>query len=327
MTTIAENYTPVQTDQKYKYVFTVFTPTHNRAATIHRVYESLKLQTYRDFEWLIVDDASKDNTREIVEKWQQENLFPIRYIYQDHGHKHIAFGRGVQEAEGELFLSLDSDDYCEPNALERFKYHWDAIPPDQKASFSAVTALCKTIDGEIVGSSFPYNPTDSDSMEITYRFKMEGEKWGFHRTDVLRELSYHEEYRGIYVCESVYWHEISRKYKTRFVNEALRTYMIDPPAAPDASHPSMAGEHVRTKAFGQQMFYIDLFNKDINWFRVAPVDFFVSAIKYVRVSFHVGDSATKQIAQIQTATGKILCLLALPLGYLVYRKDNYAPNH
>jgi glycosyltransferase involved in cell wall biosynthesis len=327
---IVENSQPVETDRKYQYLFTVFTPTYNRATTLHRVYESLKAQTFRDFEWLIVDDGSKDNTREVVEQWQQENPFPIRYVYQENGHKHIAFGRGVKESDGELFLTLDSDDYCEPNALERFKYHWDTIPQDQKENFSAVTCLCKTVDGEIVGNRFPFDPTDSDSIEINYRYKVDGEKWGFHRTDVLRQLSYHEELNGIYVCESVYWHEISRKYKTRFVNEALRTYIIDAPEPVVESKkkniftdPSMAGLHVRTKAFGQQMFYSDVLNKDINWFRVAPVLFFLSAVKYVRVSFHVGDKVPQQVANIKTLGGKILCVLALPFGYLVYLKDNY----
>jgi len=64
------------------YRFTVFTPTYNRAHTLPRVYESLKHQTFRDFEWLIVDDGSTDNTKELVEVWQKENLFPIRYFWQ-----------------------------------------------------------------------------------------------------------------------------------------------------------------------------------------------------------------------------------------------------
>ena len=104
-------------------VFTVFTPTYNRAYTLHRVYESLKAQTYRDFEWLIVDDGSNDNTRELIQKWQNESLFSIRYIYQQNSGKHIAFNRAVREAKGELFLTLDSDDACVEEALERFKYH------------------------------------------------------------------------------------------------------------------------------------------------------------------------------------------------------------
>lgn len=68
-------------------LFTVFTATYNRAHTLPRVYESLKRQTLRDFEWLIVDDGSVDNTRQLVQAWCAEADFPIRYLWQEHAHK------------------------------------------------------------------------------------------------------------------------------------------------------------------------------------------------------------------------------------------------
>lgn len=160
----------------FRYTFTVFTPTYNRAHTLHRVYESLALQTLRNFEWLIVDDGSTDNTKELVDKWQNQAGSPIRYIRQDRQGKHVAFNRGVREAYGELFLTLDSDDACVPGALERFKYHWDAIPADKRRAFSAVTVLCKDHHGKPVGTRFPCDPTDSDSLEIRYKYKVKSEK-------------------------------------------------------------------------------------------------------------------------------------------------------
>jgi glycosyltransferase involved in cell wall biosynthesis len=102
--------------------FTVFTATYNRAHTLHRVYESLKEQTYRQFEWLIVDDGSTDTTRTLVETWQQEANFLISYYYQENQGKHVAINRGVQEARGEYFLIIDSDDTCVPQTLERFAH-------------------------------------------------------------------------------------------------------------------------------------------------------------------------------------------------------------
>ena len=62
---------------------TVFTPAYNRAYTLPRTYESMKQQNNKDFVWLIVDDGSSDNTRELVESWQaEEDGFEIRYIYK-----------------------------------------------------------------------------------------------------------------------------------------------------------------------------------------------------------------------------------------------------
>ena len=92
------------------YTFTVFTPTYNRAATLARVYESLQRQTFTDFEWIIVDDGSTDETAELVQQWRSESSFPIRYIWQPNQGKHVAFNRGVELARGELFLPHDSDD-------------------------------------------------------------------------------------------------------------------------------------------------------------------------------------------------------------------------
>ena len=64
---------------------TVFTPAYNRAHTIGRTYESLLRQTCKDFEWLVIDDGSTDNTRELVEGWIKESIIPIRYIYKENG--------------------------------------------------------------------------------------------------------------------------------------------------------------------------------------------------------------------------------------------------
>ncbi len=169
----------------YQHTFTVFTPTYNRAHTLSRVYESLRNQTYKNFEWLIVDDGSTDNTKELVDKWREEGHLVIGYYFQQNQGKHIAFDWAVHLAKGELFLPLDSDDACVPEALERFNYHWDNIPQEVRGDFSGVCALCLDHRGRLVGDRFPHDSTDASSLDIVFKYKIKGEKWGFHRTDVL----------------------------------------------------------------------------------------------------------------------------------------------
>src|SRR5205085_1294294 len=111
----------------------------------------------------------------------------------------------------ELFLFLDSDDACVPHALERFKHHWDSIPADEKHKFSAVTALCQDKDGQLVGERFHRDILDSDSVEMYMRNRMHGEKWGFQRTDVLREFPFPATPGVKFVPESVVWLPLSRK--------------------------------------------------------------------------------------------------------------------
>lgn len=164
--------------------FTVFTPTYNRAHTLPRVYESLRQQSFRDFEWLIIDDGSTDGTRDVVSSFDTTG-FPIRYLHQANAHKKAASNHGVREARGELFLTLDSDDEIFPHTLARLNFYWDSIPAERRDGFSAVTELCVDESGRIVGQKFPADVFDSDSMEIRYKHKVTGEKFCFQRTDVM----------------------------------------------------------------------------------------------------------------------------------------------
>lgn len=103
--------------------FTVFTPTYNRGYTLYRLYESLKSQRTIDFEWMIVDDGSTDNTCQLVEKWiREERNFSIRYIKKENGGKPRAINYGIQYAKGRFFFIVDSDDFLLPDAVTKMQY-------------------------------------------------------------------------------------------------------------------------------------------------------------------------------------------------------------
>ena len=297
---------------KYKYTFTVFTPIYNRAHTLHRVYESLKTQTLREFEWLIVDDGSTDDARTLIEKWRTEAAFPIRYVYQENQGKHVAFNHGVRLAEGELFLTLDSDDACVPDALERFKYHWDAIPSAELKRFSAVTALCMDQHGRIVGDKFPENITDSDSLEIHYKYKVKGEKWGFQTTAVLREFLFPLYDDLKFVPEGIIWSAIARKYKTRFVNETLRIYWLE-----DKNNADRLSKLNPSTAKGRSLYHKTVLNEHLDWFTYSPMSFIRSSINFSRYSFYAGIGLRKQAGQLRSCP-RLLWFVLLPVGFLVY---------
>jgi glycosyltransferase involved in cell wall biosynthesis len=298
----------------YDHLFTVFTPTFNRAATLERVYESLKSQTLRDFEWLIVDDGSVDDTADLVRKWQQEADFPIRYTFQQNEGKHVAFNQGVRQARGELFLTFDSDDACVPQALERFKHHWESIPIRQRERFSAVTALCVDQHGRLIGSRFPYDVTDSNTLEIIYRYKVKGEKWGFQRTDVLRNYPFPEDIRRQIFPEGLIWSKIAREYHTRYVNEPLRTYFIDGPSL-------IHGQKPGSNAIGGTLENLAVLNDYIDFFRYSPIEFARSACLYIRFSLHCGTNLRTQARKLKNPIAWILWAACLPVGVLLYVKD------
>ncbi|MER3554473.1 MAG: glycosyltransferase family 2 protein [Meiothermus sp.] len=194
---------------------TVFTPSYNRAKLLPRAYESLRRQSFKDFEWLIVDDGSADDTKTVVESWT-DAPFPIRYVYKENGGKHTALNRGVQEAKGDFFVILDSDDWITDTTLERMIAVWDTVP--DKNRFAEVVGLFAYEGGEVVGTRFPRDVLDSDPAEIQAVYKVWGDKLACHRTAVLREFPFPEDL-GRFVTESLVWYRIARRYKSRFVNE------------------------------------------------------------------------------------------------------------
>ena len=103
---------------------TIFTPAYNRAHTLARTYRSLCKQTCKDFEWLIIDDGSTDNTSDIVSKWISEANFTIRYIYQDNQGMHGAHNTAYKNIETELNTCIDSDDYMPFDAVENIINFW-----------------------------------------------------------------------------------------------------------------------------------------------------------------------------------------------------------
>lgn len=309
-----------------KPLFTVFTPTFNRVNTLPRLYESLKAQTYRNFEWVIVDDGSTDRTKELIEKWQKEGDFLIRYFWQPNKGKHVAFNLGVKEAQGYFFLPLDSDDACLPRALERFKYHWDSIPKENKDIFSGVCGLGQDQNGRLVGNRFPFNPTDSDSLEIYYRYKVKGDKWGFQRTEVLRHYPFPEIGEAKFIPEGVVWNAIAKSYKIRFINEVLLIiYRKD-----DMTRSDQLTQSLRTApwnyAVGCSLYYQLCLNEDMNWFRFAPLEFLRSAAHYIRFSLHSGVSISRALKNVRSIMGRILVILVIPIGISLFEFEKRGIN-
>ncbi len=293
--------------------FTVFTPTYNRAHTLPRVYVSLQAQTYRKFEWLIVDDGSSDGTQALVQQWQKTAGFPIRYVYQDNAGKHIAHNRALREALGKFMVILDSDDACIPEALERLKYHWDTIPEEQKTKFFGVFTLCTDQTGCLVGDRFPADVLDSDLREVIYRLGIKGDKWFMGLTDIFRQYPFPEHIHRGGVPEGLVWLKIAHRYKARFVNEALRIYYIH--------YPTLMHEPTEYHARGKQLFHRAVLSDDLAYFRYVPFRFFLSAAQYARFSFFVGTGLVEQQRGLTHILAKLLHLMAWPLGLALFGLD------
>lgn len=211
----------------HQYKFSICTLCYNGENLIHRVYNSLKKQTYRDFEWIIVNDASTDGTDEIVKEFIKEAEFPIQYtINEKNMMVNYSIDKGVQMALGELFILADCDDEFVDNALEKFLTTWDSFSEKEKESLSGV--VCNTQDqyGNFVGTPFPQSPWITDDFEMRFKHKIRGEKWGFKKTEIIKQYSFFvPECKRITVA--YVWNQIAAKYKSIYINDILRIYYIN----------------------------------------------------------------------------------------------------
>lgn len=116
---------------------TIHTATYNRAYILSKAYDSLCAQTCKDFEWIITDDGSTDDTSSMVHEWQKrDNGFEIVYNALNHVGIPRALNSGVSKASTPWFMMLDSDDMILPETVAKVLGWLDEIKDD--SSFAGI---------------------------------------------------------------------------------------------------------------------------------------------------------------------------------------------
>lgn len=200
-------------------MITVFTPIYNRASFLHGIYECLCQQTYKDFEWVIVDDGSSDDAQDVVNKLHDTKRIRIRYFRQENGGKHRAINQGVRVAKGELFLILDSDDLLPANSLYEIETCWRDVRNNR--IFGGVCGLMAHRNGEIIGNFHGRGTVDMTYLTCRYKKGFQGDMAEVFRTDVMREFPF-PEYVGEKFCpEALVWNRIATKYQLRYFDQVV----------------------------------------------------------------------------------------------------------
>lgn len=172
---------------------TIFTPAYNRAHTLPRAFEALKEQSCKDFIWLIVDDGSTDNTKELVESFRKEDCgFQIEYIYKKNGGMHTAHNVAYQNIRTELNTCIDSDDMIGEEAVKKILDFWNEYGNDK---VSGIIGLDSDFDGNIIGKGFPEG-LKTTTHDAYYRNGGSGDKKLVLRTEIVNQYPPYPEYEG-----------------------------------------------------------------------------------------------------------------------------------
>lgn len=214
----------------FKYKVTLFTPTYNRAYILDTLYRSVQRQTFRNFEWIIMDDGSSDNTEELVQGWMEDgNDFPIRFYKVPNGGKCRAINKGLDLADGELFFIMDSDDYLTDNALETV-VRWEATIAGKPGYCgvagnrgSSPTETPNTRLWQMYGEGCQYIDEYAFCRYSDYTDKViDGERAGVWYTEIHRKYKYPEYEGENFLTPCITWNRMANDgYKIRIFDDII----------------------------------------------------------------------------------------------------------
>ena len=201
-------------------MITVLTPTYNRAHLLPRLFESLKNQTCYDFEWLIIDDGSSDNTKEVVDNFILNSSFPIIYKYKENGGKHTALNYSYQFITSALIFIVDSDDYLTADAIQTINDIYNKYKKENDlCGFSFLRG--KPDGGYLSDSGVPKDGMKESYVDCRINRGIGGDMAEVWLTHCLKEYPFPEFKGEKFLGEDIVWVQLSKKYKLRFFNKVI----------------------------------------------------------------------------------------------------------
>lgn len=281
-------------------LITVFTPTFNRTYCLPDVYHSLLKQTNKEFMWLIVDDGSTDNTKDLVSSWIIDNKISIEYHYQENAGKMAAHNRAAKLCKTELFVCLDSDDQLTDTAVDEILQLWTNHKADRKDLMGIIAP--KTIINKL--GKIIQEPQIPDGVIFTtghelYQKGYQGETVMVFRTDVLKEYPFPVQEGEKFISEISAYNKMDEHYVMLAYN-----------------HPLMKCEY-REDGYSQNLLRINVANPKgvvyVNQQRQHQIHRFSPTLmrEYIAYSRIAGYSWRKLF---EDSSYPFFCLLMVPFG-------------
>ena len=293
---------------------TVFTPAYNRAHTIWRTYESLCRQTCKDFCWLVIDDGSTDETRQLIASWiGEEHLtdhfsgqcpsgFFISYIWKENGGLHTGYNTAYANIDTELCVCIDSDDWMPDDAVEKIVRCWK-----EKGSsrFAGIIGLDFDTQGNPLGGFFPDNLHEAYFLDLYIDNIHRADTKEVMRTDLMKQVAPQVGFEGEKNFNPVYMLlQVCDNYPLIVLNENLCIveYQQD-----DSMSRVIYRQYMNSPRSFAKLRLLEM-NLKRNTFKHK----FRSAIHYVSSCL-----ISKDRNWLRNASNKCLVLLAAPFGVIL----------
>ncbi|CAK8054090.1 glycosyltransferase family 2 protein [Eupransor demetentiae] len=191
---------------------TVLTVTYNRAHELQRLFASLQAQNDQDFQWLIVDDGSKDDTQAVAEAFKAENPhFELDYHLQKNGGKFRGMNAATQWISGEVTIIVDSDDTLVADGVARVKAAWEALGDYQR--YGTVVFEQADAAGDLLGH-FPQKAYRGSELDYRVKQRIGGDFAETVLTQALKQFPFPDYPGERFFPEGWLWNQIARHYLT-----------------------------------------------------------------------------------------------------------------
>lgn len=277
---------------------TVFTPAYNRADLLPNLYESLLRQNSRDFNWLVIDDGSADNTREVVAEWILEGKIDIQYVWKENGGLHTGYNKAIDCMDTELSICIDSDDYLTDDCIETVLRFWDENKAEDIAGF---IGLDIRPDGRIIGGLLPdrhtVDPlwlTELDAGDRKYVIRNDCYRKVYPMPVFAGEKNFNPHYLVLKLC---------RDYKFLVLNEPLCVVNYQP----DGMSANIFRQYLNSPRSFAQYRKVIMENPKVSFCYLVK-----TTIHYVSSSI-----LSKNKHFLRESPRKLLTILAIPFGLLL----------
>lgn len=283
---------------------TILTPVYNRAQLLKNCYTSLLAQTCFDFEWIVVNDGSTDNTAEVMHGIiESEKPFPIQYIEKENGGKHTALNASHPYIHGKYVLILDSDDLLTEDAVERALLAWKKWDADPDVG---IVTLLKGKDREHPNCYAAEENVPVDILAYPRICPVSNDACEVIRTELFRQYPFPVFPGEKFIAEGALWGRVSFTHKCVYVNRViyLCEYLED--------GLTVAGRAMRAKNPRGGMFHANLYMASKNSLKVR----LKNGLLYTCYGCFAALNPREMAA---LCDHKALMWLCLPFGYCLYR--------
>jgi len=279
---------------------TVFTPTYDRAYCLHSLYESLCIQTSKDFLWLVIDDGSTDNTKELVNGWREEHKIEIVYFCKQNGGMHTGHNAALKLITTELNVCIDSDDLMPHKAIEQILNCWRN---NTDSSVAGLLGLDSYKNGQIVSSKkFPENVKSGKYSLLKKDYGISGDVKFVYKTEIIKKYPEYPVFPDEkFVPLGYKYRLIDQDYNMLFLNEVICVveYMDD------GSTKNMYRQYYKNpKGFAYSR-------------RITMKYSFPFKDKFVQAVHFVAESILGKTAMFKNNENKMLIVAAIPLGIIL----------